>query len=115
MRHSPQPAEAPAEICRSLGAKKQIFDGVLRFLHERKKVVRLPQGLFIAASSLETMADDLRRTGWQSFGVGEFKERFGLTRKWAIPLLEYLDATGRTRRVGNERTIVRPPDTRTGS
>lgn len=98
---------SPPEICRSLGAKKQIFDGVLRFLHERKKVVRLPQGLFIAASSLEALADDLDRTGWQAFGVGEFKERFGLTRKWAIPLLEYLDATGRTKRVGNERTIVR--------
>jgi len=98
---------APTEICRQLGAKKQIFDGVLRFLHERRKVVRLPAGLFIAASTLDRLANDLQATGWQSFGVGQFKERFALTRKWAIPLLEHLDATGLTQRVGSERKINR--------
>jgi selenocysteine-specific elongation factor len=106
---------SPAEICATVGAKKQIFDGVLRFLHQRKKVARLPQGLFIAASSLEKLAEDLRATDWTSFGVGQFKDRFGLTRKWAIPLLEYLDSVGVTRRVGNERQILGSGPGRTGS
>jgi len=35
--------------------------------------------------------------------VGLFKELFGLTRKRAIPLLEYLDRQGVTRRVGASR------------
>ena len=34
--------------------------------------------------------------------------RFGLTRKWAIPLLEHLDSSGATRRLGDERMVVRP-------
>ena len=40
------------------------------------------------------------------FGVGDFKDRFGLTRKWAIPLLEHLDHTRTTQRVGNERRLL---------
>jgi selenocysteine-specific elongation factor len=38
--------------------------------------------------------------------VGTFKERFGVTRKFAIPLLEYLDRERVTRRVGDVRVIL---------
>ncbi|MPY87644.1 MAG: selenocysteine-specific translation elongation factor [Luteitalea sp.] len=38
--------------------------------------------------------------------VGWFKERYGLTRKHAIPLLEYLDRERVTRRVGDKREIL---------
>jgi selenocysteine-specific elongation factor len=40
------------------------------------------------------------------FGVAEFKELFGLTRKYAIPLLEYLDREHFTQRQGNERILL---------
>ena len=36
----------------------------------------------------------------------EFKHRFGVSRKYAIPLLEYLDGVHVTRRVGNGRVVV---------
>ena len=39
--------------------------------------------------------------------MADFKDRFGLTRKWAIPLLEHLDSTGATRRMGDDRMVVR--------
>ena len=35
-----------------------------------------------------------------------FKDLFGITRKHAIPLLEYLDRERVTRRVGDERIIL---------
>jgi selenocysteine-specific elongation factor len=38
--------------------------------------------------------------------VGRFKELTGVSRKYAIPLLEYLDRERVTRRVGNERIIL---------
>jgi selenocysteine-specific elongation factor len=38
--------------------------------------------------------------------VSAFKERFGVTRKFAIPLLEYLDRERVTRRVGESRQIL---------
>ena len=38
--------------------------------------------------------------------VAAFKARFGITRKFAIPLLEYLDRERVTRRVGDSRIVV---------
>jgi selenocysteine-specific elongation factor len=38
--------------------------------------------------------------------VPTFKDLIGVTRKYAIPLLEYLDQQRVTRRVGDERIII---------
>lgn len=38
--------------------------------------------------------------------VADFKDLTGLTRKYAIPLLEYLDRERLTRREGDERVIL---------
>ena len=38
--------------------------------------------------------------------VADFKARFGISRKYAIPLLEYLDGVRVTRRVGKDRVVV---------
>ena len=38
--------------------------------------------------------------------VATFKERFGVSRKFAIPLLEYLDRERVTRRVGESRVVL---------
>ncbi|MXZ37709.1 MAG: selenocysteine-specific translation elongation factor [Holophagales bacterium] len=99
---------SPEELCRSLGAKPQVFDGVLRYLVDRGKLVRLPNGLLLAAAALERFQADLFATGWDTFTVAEFKDRFGLTRKWAIPLLEHLDRQRLTRREGDRRRVLRP-------
>ena len=99
---------SPAELCRSLGAKPQVFDGVLRYLVERGKLTRLPNGLLLAASALDQFQADVLATGWDTFTVAEFKDRFGLTRKWAIPLLEHLDRQRLTRREGDRRRVLRP-------
>ncbi len=42
------------------------------------------------------------------FTVAEFRDLYGLTRKYAVPLLEWLDAEGHTIRSGNERTVRHP-------
>ncbi len=94
-----------------LGAKPQILEGVIRHLVTRGQLVKLPSGLLLAASALHGLRSDLLATPWDRFSVADFKDRFGLTRKWAIPLLEHLDSTGATRRMGDDRMIVRPSAT----
>lgn len=101
---------SPAEIGRSLGAKPQILEGVQRFLIEQGKLVKLPSGLILAAAAVDQLRQALVATGWKEFSVAEFKDRFGLSRKWAIPLLEHLDSSGFTRRVGDKRQIVQRPE-----
>ena len=41
--------------------------------------------------------------------TGAFKELFGVTRKYLIPILEYFDRNGVTRREGNRRVLARRP------
>jgi selenocysteine-specific elongation factor len=40
------------------------------------------------------------------FNVPTFKEWTGISRKYAIPLLEYLDREHVTRREGDERVVI---------
>ncbi len=98
---------SPAEVARDLGAKPQIVDGVVRHLVERGRLVKLPNGLVLSAAALADLRARLLGSGWERFSVADFKDRFALSRKWAIPLLEHLDSTGATRRIGDERMIVR--------
>ncbi|MEM8932471.1 MAG: SelB C-terminal domain-containing protein, partial [Acidobacteriota bacterium] len=77
-------------------------------LVEQKSLVRLPSSeLIVSTAAIDTLREELTATGWERFTVPTFKERFGLSRKWAIPLLEHLDSIGATRRLGNERLVIR--------
>jgi selenocysteine-specific elongation factor len=38
--------------------------------------------------------------------VATFKDRYGVSRKFAIPLLEWLDRERVTRRVGDSRVVL---------
>ncbi|HEX2254327.1 MAG TPA: SelB C-terminal domain-containing protein [Thermoanaerobaculia bacterium] len=98
---------SPGEVASTLGAKPQVLEGMVRFLVERGRLVRLPGGLILSAAARDALRRDLEATGWERFGVPQFKDRFGLSRKWAIPLLEHLDSIGATRRAGDERLVVR--------
>jgi selenocysteine-specific elongation factor len=44
--------------------------------------------------------------GEAAIDVATFKQTFGVTRKFAIPLLEYLDRERVTRRIGDRRVIL---------
>jgi len=98
---------SPGEVAQELGAKPQILEGVIRHLVARGQLAKLPNGLILASSALTGLRRDLFATPWERFSVSDFKDRFGLTRKWAIPLLEHLDSTGATRRMGDDRMVVR--------
>jgi selenocysteine-specific elongation factor len=43
--------------------------------------------------------------------TGEAGAALGISRKYSVPLLEYLDATGFTRRTGDRRMLARPAET----
>ena len=41
------------------------------------------------------------------FSVSHFRDEFGMTRRQAVPMLEWLDKSGWTKRVGDGRTVRR--------
>lgn len=98
---------APADLRSATNAKPQVLDGVVNFHVQRGELEKLPSDLIIAASAVSRVRRELETLPVDSFSVADFKNRFGLTRKWAIPLLEHLDSIGVTRRVGDTRQLVR--------
>ena len=101
----PDQASARAAV----GGDPRMVDRVLALLLRQHALVKVDTLLF-HADRLEALKEDLRRLkgGGQTvqLDVGSFKERYGVTRKFAIPLLEYLDRERVTRRVGDSRVLV---------
>ena len=89
-----------------IGHKSKVIEGLAAYLVKKGPLVRLPGGWIIARDAVEDVVARLRASGKQSFEVPEFKEMFGLTRRLAIPLLEYLDGEKVTRRIGDKRQVL---------
>lgn len=97
---------SPGEAASRLEARPATVDGICSFLVQRGRLVRLEGKLLIHRAALDGVVRQVRGWGVERFGVGEFKDRFGLTRKLAIPILEWLDAERVTLRVGTERRVM---------
>lgn len=82
------------------------MDRMLALLIERKKVVKGKDGFMLHAKWLDEVISKIRTSGLEEITVKDFKEMTGLTRKYAIPLLELLDQMGVTHRVGSTRKIL---------
>ncbi|MBI2833426.1 MAG: selenocysteine-specific translation elongation factor [Acidobacteria bacterium] len=91
------------------GIPAGVVDRVTKLLVRQRVLVKVDTLLF-DAGSLERLKKDVRglKSGAESprVDVGTFKERYGVTRKFAIPLLEYLDRERVTRRVGEGRIVL---------
>ncbi len=99
------------EVAEACGIREAVMDRVARLLVRQKVLARLDALLFdqAALDGLKRDMAALRQSapaGPATIDVGMFKERYGLTRKYAIPLLEYLDRERLTRRVGDARHLV---------
>ena len=73
-----------------------------------KVLVKVAEDLIFHREALAKLREMLARQKAQSnrIDVPIFKEMTGLSRKYAIPLLEYLDRERVTRRQGDERIIL---------
>jgi selenocysteine-specific elongation factor len=101
-------APSPGEAAAALAADPRVVQGIVRFLVDQQRLVRVGGKWVLHREALDEVVASLRGWGMESFDVGQFKERFGLTRKLAIPILEWLDSQRVTRREGDRRRMVRP-------
>ncbi len=98
---------SPEDAAERLAARPATVEGICRYLVTKGALVRLEGRYLIHRAALDEVARGIRAWEGESFGVGEFKQRFGLTRKLAIPILEWLDSERVTIRSGSERKILR--------
>jgi selenocysteine-specific elongation factor len=84
-----------------------LLQRVVRVLVAEKSLVCVGT-VYVSHEALNTLKTHVRLR-WPSgakVDVGAFKDLTGLTRKHAIPLLEYLDRERVTRRVGPDRVVI---------
>ncbi len=96
----------PEELARTLGLADKRVASAAKLLTEREVLVRVGPGMLFHRDAVATAQDVavrlFERAG--SFSTMEFRDALGVSRKHAVPLLDYLDATRFTVRSGNLRT-----------
>jgi selenocysteine-specific elongation factor len=82
---------------------------LIKLLLDEGKLVRLKGDLLFHKEALNSIIRKVQ--GFLSDGkqmdIGDFKEMAGLSRKFAVPLLEYFDSEGITMRLGDKRVLRR--------
>jgi selenocysteine-specific elongation factor len=96
------------DVLAALPVDKMRAQKLVTLLLRDRVLVKLADELVFHQSALQglrkLMAEQKAKA--PKIDVGQFKDLIGVTRKYAIPLLEYLDRERVTRRVGDERIIL---------
>ena len=81
---------------------------IVTLLLRDRVLVKISDDLVFHHAALEALRQQIiaQKSKTPKLNVASFKDLFGLTRKYAIPLLEYLDRERVTKRVGDERVIL---------
>jgi selenocysteine-specific elongation factor len=97
---------ALAEVLAKSGVEPARARSLLAILLREKKLVRIGEDLVFHQAAIQTLRAMLAARKPARFTVGDFKNWTGGSRKYAIPLLEFLDRERITRRDGDVRVIL---------
>jgi selenocysteine-specific elongation factor len=95
------------DIEATLGLPRKQLADLLAILESQRKVVKVTTDLYIGMPSLEEARTALiaQLTSQGEISAAIFRDVLGISRKTAIPLLEYFDRIGLTLRVGDVRKL----------
>jgi selenocysteine-specific elongation factor len=100
------PPSAP-EVAEKLAIKEPEMRRLVTLLLRQKILVRLgSDALCVHQTALESLRVQMRELRAQTIDVARFKQLTGLSRKYAIPLLEHLDQERITRKQGDHRLVL---------
>jgi selenocysteine-specific elongation factor len=100
-------APSSSEVAAKLGLKESEMRRLMTLLLRDKILVKIGMDeLYIHNGALEGLRDRVRKLRGQTLDVAGFKQLTGLSRKYAIPLLEYLDRERLTRKNGDKRLVL---------
>jgi selenocysteine-specific elongation factor len=97
------------EVLSKLPVESKRAEKILQILLRDKILLRVTPELIFHRDALAQLRDRLaafKKTKGERLSVPVFKELTGISRKYAIPLLEHLDRERVTRRAGDERVIL---------
>ena len=94
------------EVLGKSGVEPKSARNILQLLLRDKRLVRVSDELVFHASAIRSLRELLAKKKGARFAVPEFKDWTGVSRKYAIPLLEFLDREHVTRREGDARVVL---------
>lgn len=94
------------DVLRSSGVDASRARTLLQLSLKNGRLVRVTDELVFHASAILALKQILAARKGQRFSVTDFKDWTGISRKYAIPLLEWLDRERITRRDGDMRVIL---------
>ena len=97
---------ATSELIKTIHQRPKVIEGVIGYLVKQGTLVRLAEGVYLHRDVVAAAREKLSAKKGETIDVGQFKDLFGISRKVAIPLLEFFDREGATRRVGDSRTVL---------
>jgi selenocysteine-specific elongation factor len=118
LRTSAWTPPGPEELAANFGEPLPRVSTVLRLLAERGRIVRLDERVWMHRDAVEAGKEAalklFRRA--PTFTTMDFRDALGVSRKFAVPLLDHLDKLRFTVRSGNNRTagvearkVLNPP------
>lgn len=95
-------------VLTSLKIDKARAQKIVTLLLREKLLIKVADDLVFHRAALDQLRTSLaaQKTKSPKINVASFKELTGVSRKYAIPLLEYLDREHVTKRMGDERVIL---------
>ena len=98
---------SPQEALGRAGVAGDEEHDLFQVLVEGKRLVRVKESLFFHTDALEAIQDKLVALlrERKEIGPADIKDLLGISRKYAIPLLEYFDGRRVTQRVGERRVL----------
>lgn len=99
----------PNEVLGQFKKDGHKVEKLTNLLQDEGKLIRLKGDLLFHHQALLSLKDQVQGflEDGKQMGIGDFKEMTGLSRKFAVPVLEYLDNQGITLRVGDKRVLRR--------
>jgi selenocysteine-specific elongation factor len=97
------------DVLAGLSVEPKRAEKLLHILLREKSLIRVSPELIFHQAALAHLKERLsayKKSKGERISVPAFKDLTGITRKYAIPLLEYLDRERVTRRAGDERVIL---------
>ena len=94
------------------GINKDVFFGIIKFLELEHSIIKINSDIIISTKKIKSIKESLQvfLKKENSIDIPKFKEINNLTRKFAIPVLEYLDKTNFTYRFGDKRKLSKDKD-----
>lgn len=94
------------EVLRKSGVEAAKARSLLQLLLRSRKLIRVGDDLVFHHTAIESLRELVSRHRGERFGVPDFKEWTNISRKYAIPLLEFCDREKWTRRDGDQRIVL---------